>query len=517
MTTNNEKLADLRERKEKIRAAGGEQAVERQHSRGKLTARERIEYLLDDGSFQEVGPFVTHRATDFGMSEQIFEGDSVVTGFGTVNGRSTFIFSQDFTILGGSLSQVAAEKITKIMDMAGKTGAPVIGIMDSGGARIQEGVDSLFGYGNIFLRNVLFSGVVPQISVVMGPAAGGAVYSPALTDFVIMERGIGQMFVTGPGVIKAVTGEEITMEELGGADTHMVRSGVAHFAGEGEEGTLNIVQQLLEYIPQNNSEQPPLAVTNDSPDRTDETLRDIIPDDPSVPYDMKDVIRRIVDDAVFMEVQESFAPNVLVGFSRMDGKSVGLVAQQPAYMAGSLDVDAADKAARFIRFCDCYNIPIVSLVDVPGFLPGSQQEYAGIIRHGAKMIYAYSEATVPKISVITRKAYGGAFIVMSSVMLRSDINYIWPQGEVAVMGADGAVNILYGPELRDAENPEERRAELVDELTNVFNNPYRAANRGYVDDVIDPAETRGKIIRALKMLENKRDSLPPKKHGNIPL
>lgn len=517
MTTNQQKMEQLKQRKAKIMEAGGERMVERQHSRGKLTARERIDYILDDGSFQEIGPFVTHRTTDFGMADQIFEGDSVVTGYGTIAGRTVFIFSQDFTILGGSLSQVAAEKITKIQDMAGKTGAPIIGINDSGGARIQEGVDSLFGYGNIFLRNVLFSGVVPQFSVIMGPAAGGAVYSPAVTDFVIMERGVGQMFVTGPDVIRAVTGEEITMEELGGADTHTARSGVAHFAGEGEEGTLDIVKNLLSFLPQNNAEEPPVVASADSPDRLDESLREIIPEDANMPYDMKEIIRRLVDGGDFLEVHEAFAPNVIVGLGRMDGRSVGIVAQQPAYMAGALDVDASDKAARFIRFCDCFNIPVISLVDVPGFLPGSQQETAGIIRHGAKLIFAYAEATVPKISLITRKAYGGAFIVMSSVMLRSDVNFVWPTGEVAVMGADGAVNILYREELRNAEDPEAKRAELVGEFTELFNNPYRAANRGFIDDVIDPAETRVKIIRALRMLQNKRDTLPPKKHGNIPL
>ncbi len=509
-----EKLARLRERAVK---GGGDAAIERQHTRGKLTARERINVLLDPGSFEEVGQLKQHRHTELGLADMVYPGDAVVTGYGTINGRQVFVYSQDFTVIGGTLSEVAAEKICRIMDMAGKTGAPVIGINDSGGARIQEGIDSLYGYGTIFLRNVLFSGVVPQITLIMGPTAGGAVYSPALTDFIFMERGIGQMFVTGPDVVRAVTGEEVTLEDLGGADVHTSRSGVAHFAADGEEGTLKAARRLLEFLPQNNTEEAPFVDTGDPVTRTDDNLRALVPDNPNQPYDMKNVITSILDNGDFMEVQESWAMNVIIGFGRMGGQSVGIVAQQPMVMAGVLDIDAADKAARFIRTCDAFNVPVVTLIDVPGYMPGTDQEHRGIIRHGAKLIWAYAEASVPKISVITRKAYGGAYIVMSSIMLRGDIQYIWPQGEVAVMGADGAVNIIYREQIRKAQDQEAERARLIAQYKEMFANPYRAAQRGYVDDIIDPAVTRVKIIRALQMLRNKRDTMPPKKHGNIPL
>lgn len=491
--------------------------VEAQHKRGKLTARERVDLLFDPGTFEELDPFTLHRCNDFGLQEQKPLGDSVVTGYGKINGRLAFAFSQDFTVFGGSLSKVASEKICKVMDLAAKTGAPIIGILDSGGARIQEGVDSLVGYGDIFMRNTIYSGVIPQISVIAGPCAGGAVYSPAITDFIFMVKGIGQMYITGPAVIKAVTGEEISLEELGGAIAHAAKSGNCHFVADNEQQCFQMVRRLLSFLPQNNTEEPPIADTGDDPNRIDEQLLRIVPDDPNKTYDMKQVIHRIVDNGDFMEVHEQFAPNLIVGFARMGGHTVGIVAQQPSVYAGVIDVDASDKGARFVRFCDCFNIPLVTLVDVPGYMPGVEQEHRGIIRHGAKFLYAYAEATVPKISVIIRKAYGGAFIVMSSKSLRGDINYAWPTAEIAVMGPDGAVNIIFRETIAKAENPEEVRQKLIAEYRDKFANPYVAAGRGYIDDVIDPRLTRPKIIRALEMLRDKADANPPKKHGNIPL
>ena len=515
--TADRKRDELRSKREESRLGGGLQRVEAQHRRGKLTARERIGLLMDEGTFEELDPFVLHRGTEFGLSDEKFLGDAVVTGYGEVNRRLTFIYSQDFTVLGGSLSEAVAQKICKAMDLATNSGAPVVGLIDSGGARIQEGVDSLAGYGNIFLRNTRASGVIPQISAILGPAAGGATYSPALTDFVFMVSGVGQMYITGPDVIKAVTGESVTHEDLGGASSHASRSGVAHFALESEVGCIEEIRRLLSFLPLNNMEDPPRQVSFDDPRRTDEELAHIIPDNSNQPYDMLDVIVRVADDGDFMQVHERFARNMIVGFARMDGRPVGVVAQQPDYLAGVLDIDASVKAARFVRFCDAFNIPLLTFVDVPGFMPGTAQEYGGIIRHGAKLIYAYAEATVPKISVLTRKAYGGAYIVMSSKNLRGDINYAWPSGEVAVMGAEGAVNIIYRSELSSSDQPEELRARLVEEYQAQLMNPYVAASRGMIDDVIDPSQTRSKVIRALDMLANKRESLPPKKHGSIPL
>lgn len=512
-----EQIAELgRLRKE---ATGSEDAerIEVQRKRGKLTARERISLLFDPGTFEELDLFALHRCTDFGLDHQRPLGDSVVTGYGRIDGRIAFVFSQDFTVLGGSLSKVASEKICKVMDLAARTGAPIIGILDSGGARIQEGVDSLAGYGDIFMRNTIYSGVVPQISVIAGPCAGGAVYSPAITDFIFMVKGIGQMYITGPAVIKAVTGEEISLEELGGATTHATKSGNCHFVADSEQQCFQMVRRLLSFLPQNNTEEPPFVDTGDDPDRSAEELLRIVPDDPSKTYDMKQVIYRIVDNTDFMEVHEQFAPNLIVGFARMGGHTVGIVAQQPLVYAGAIDVDASDKGARFVRFCDCFNIPLVTLVDVPGYMPGIDQEHRGIIRHGAKFLYAYAEATVPKISVIVRKAYGGAYIVMSSKSLRGDINYAWPTAEIAVMGPDGAVNIIFKDTIAKAQNPEEIREKLIAEYRSKFANPYIAASRGYIDDVIDPRFTRPKIIRALEMLRDKADANPPKKHGNIPL
>ena len=507
-------LADLRRQ---AHLGGGEKRIEQQHARGKLTARERIDLLLDPGSFNEMDTFVLSRSEDFGMGENHFLGDAVVTGYGKVNGRLVFVFSQDFTVYGGSLSEVVASKMCKLMDLAAKSGAPVIGLDDSGGARIQEGVSSLGGYGNIFLRNVMMSGVIPQISVILGPCAGGAVYSPALTDFIFMVEGIGQMFITGPDVIRAVTGEVVTHEELGGALSHSSRSGVAHFSFANEEECLQQVARLLSFLPQNNVEDPPRLPSTDDPKRQTAELLEIVPEDPNRPYDMKDMIKTVVDHGDFLEVQERFAPNIVVGFARMDGRPVGIVGQQPLFLAGVIDIDSATKCARFVRFCDAFNIPIITFVDVPGFLPGTAQEYGGIIRHGAKMLYAYAEATVPKVSVITRKAYGGAYDVMSSKHLRGDVNYAWPSAEIAVMGADGAVSIIFRDEINTSSNPEATRKELIAEYQEKFANPYIAAARGYIDDVIDPRETRMKINAALDMLENKRDTNPPKKHGNIPL
>ena len=512
-----DKLKQLAHLREQGQQGGGPKRIEQQHARGKLTGRERIELLVDPGTFHELDPFVLSRSSEFGTEELRHLGDAVVTGHGQINGRLVFLFSQDFTVFGGSLSEAVSNKICKIMDLAAKSGAPVVGLNDSGGARIQEGVLSLGGYGDIFLRNVLMSGVIPQISVILGPCAGGAVYSPALTDFIFMVEGIGQMFITGPDVIRAVTGEQVTHEELGGALSHSSRSGVAHFAVSNEEECLRQVAQLLSFLPQNNMEDPPRLPSHDDPKRTTAELLDIVPDDPNRPYDMKEVIRAVVDHGDFMEVHERFAPNLVVGFARMDGRPVGIVGQQPLFLAGVIDIDSATKGARFVRFCDAFNIPLITFVDVPGFMPGTAQEYGGIIRHGAKMLYAYAEATVPKVSVITRKAYGGAYDVMSSKHLRGDMNYAWPSAEIAVMGAEGAVNIIYRDEINQSADPEATRNRLIAEYQQRFANPYVAAARGYIDDVIDPRETRIKINAALNMLENKRDTNPPKKHGNIPL
>ena len=517
MTTTRDSLEELKRLRAESQLGGGLKRIEQQHKRGKLTARERLALLMDEGTFEELDPFVTHRATDFGLAERRFLGDAVVTGYGQIDGRTAFVFSQDFTVFGGSLSEVVAGKIIKVMDLAMKVGAPVIGLADSGGARIQEGVVSLQGYGDIFLRNTLASGVIPQISVIMGPCAGGAVYSPAITDFVFMVKGVGQMYITGPDVIKAVTGEEISHEALGGAVAHASKSGVAHFAIETEEECLDQVRRLLSFLPSNNVEDVPVLTPTDDPERIDEGLRDLVPDDPGQPYDMKQLILSVVDGDDFLEVHEQFAENIIVGFARLNGRPIGVVAQQPAFMAGVLDIDASVKAARFVRFCDCFNVPLVTFTDVPGFLPGSAQEHNGIIRHGAKLLFAYSEATVPKVSVITRKAYGGAYIVMSSKHLRGDVNLSYPSAEIAVMGPDGAVNIISREEISKSDDPEATRARLAEEYRERFANPFVAAARGFIDDVIDPAQTRPKLIRALEMLRTKQDSLPAKKHGNIPL
>ncbi len=512
-----EKLKALQEIKTKARLGGGQARADTQHQRGKLTARERLDLLLDEGTFQELDSLVTHRTTDFGLGDQIFHGDAVVTGWGKVDGRMVYVFSQDFTVFGGSVSEVVGEKIIKIMDMALKNGFPVIGLNDSGGARIQEGVLSLKGYGEIFLRNTLASGVIPQISVIMGPCAGGAVYSPSITDFIFMVEGTAQMYITGPEVVAAVTGEEVTHEELGGATAHATRSGVAHFTIEDEQTCLREVRRLVSFLPLNNVDDPPMVESTDDPDRLVPELTDIVPDDPNRPYDMHDVIFAIADDGDFMEVHAGYAQNILVGFAHLNGRPVGIVANQPLVLAGVLDIDSSRKAARFVRFCDAFNIPILTLTDVPGFLPGTQQEYGGIITHGAKLLYAYAEATVPKVAVIVRKSYGGAYDVMSSKHLRGDINYAWPTAEVAVMGPDGAVGILYRQRIREAKDAEAERKLLIQEYRDRLANPYIAAARGYIDDVIDPRETRLKIIRAFEMLQNKTDTLPAKKHGNIPL
>ena len=511
------RMVTLEQMRQEAQKGGGQDRIDAQHGRGKLTARERMTLLMDEGSFVEMDTFVTHRATDFGLADRKFLGDAVVTGYGRIDGRQVFAFAQDFTVFGGSLSEAVSQKICKIMDLAAKTGCPLVGLNDSGGARIQEGVTSLAAYGDIFLRNTLFSGVIPQISVIVGPAAGGAVYSPAITDFVFMVSGTGQMYITGPDVIKAVTGEDVTHEELGGAAVHATRSGVAQFVYDTEEECIAEVRRLLGFLPGNNLDDAPLVVTGDEAGRADPELASLVPDDANRPYDMRDIIYRIVDDEEFMEVHQSFAPNIVVGLGRLDSRTVGIIGNQPQHLAGVLDIDASNKAARFVRFCDCFNIPLVTLVDVPGFMPGVDQEYGGIIRHGAKLIYAYAEATVPKVSVILRKAYGGAYIVMSSKHLRSDVNFVWPSAEIAVMGAEGAVNIIYRGEIAGADDPDETRKELVADYQEKFTNPFVAANRGFVDDIIDPAETRPRLIRALEMLQNKRDTLPAKKHGNIPL
>ncbi len=520
MSKQLEKIKHLIELREKARLGGGEQRIERQHAKGKYTARERINILLDEGSFEEFDMFVEHRSTNFGMEKTKFLGDGVVTGYGTIDGRLVYVFAQDFTVFGGSLSETLAQKICKVMDQAMKMGAPVIGINDSGGARIQEGVNSLAGYAEIFQRNILASGVVPQISGIFGPCAGGAVYSPALTDFTIMTEGTSYMFLTGPKVVKTVTGEDVTQEQLGGARVHSTKSGVAHFSVENEDKGLSLIRNLLSFIPQNNLEETPLKKTSDPIDRFEDGLNDIVPDSPNRPYNMYDVIGAIIDDGEFLEVHANYAKNIIVGFARFNGQSVGIVANQPRFLAGVLDIEASRKAARFVRFCDAFNIPIVTLVDVPGFLPGTAQEYGGVILNGAKLLYAYGEATVPKITVTLRKSYGGAHIVMSCKQLRGDINYAWPSAEIAVMGADGAVEVLYGREIA-AQETDEKKAEVMqakkDEYNELFANPYNAARYGYIDDVIEPRNTRFRIIRALQQLQTKKLQNPAKKHDNMPL
>ena len=511
------KLHELEERRRASQEGGGAERLARQHEKGKLSARERLDVLLDPGSFVELDRFVEHRCTDFGLAGQRYPGDGVVTGYGTIDGRTVYVFSQDFTVFGGSLSEAHAEKIVKVIDNALKAGVPVIGLNDSGGARIQEGVVSLGGYADIFLRNTLASGVVPQVSAILGPCAGGAVYSPAITDFIFMVEGISHMFVTGPNVVKTVTHEDVSFDELGGAATHARTSGVAHFAYADEVSALRGVRTLLGYLPSNNAEMPPAAEPADPPERAAEELLDVVPDQPNKPYDMHGVIGRIVDGGEFFEVHREYAQNLIVGFARLDGRSVGVIANQPAVLAGVLDIAASLKGARFVRFCDAFNIPLITFEDVPGFLPGVGQEHGGIIKHGAKLLYAYCEATVPKITVITRKAYGGAYDVMSSKHIRGDLNFAWPTAEIAVMGPKGAVEILYRKEIASAEDPEAKTAELESDFRAKFANPYQAAARGYVDDVIDPRHTRQHLISGLQVLANKRDRNPPKKHGNIPL
>ncbi|MBF6561187.1 MAG: acyl-CoA carboxylase subunit beta [Candidatus Binataceae bacterium] len=512
-----ENLERIRELSRQAEAGGGEDRLKRQRAGGRMTARERVDFLLDSGSFVELDKFKTHRCDDFGMGERKIPGDGVVTGYGTIDGRQVCVFSQDFTVFGGSLSGAFAEKVCKVMDLAAKVGCPVIGINDSGGARIQEGVVSLAGYADIFLRNVLASGVVPQISAIMGPCAGGAVYSPAMTDFIVMVRDTSYMFITGPDVIKATTHEEVTMQDLGGADTHSTRSGVCHLEADDDEHALATIRELLSYMPANNVEDPPFRAPTDDPGRRDETLDTIVPENSNRPYDMREIITRVVDDAHWLEVQPDYAPNMLIGFARLGGYSVGIVANQPAFLAGCLDIDASVKAARFVRFCDCFNIPLVTFVDVPGFLPGTAQEFGGIIRHGAKLLYAYCEATVPKITVITRKAYGGAYDVMSSKHIRGDFNFAWPTAEIAVMGPEGAVNIVFRGQIEKAADAVAEKARLVEEYRNTFANPFKAAELGYIDEVLLPRDTRPRLIASLKALENKREKNPPRKHGNIPL
>ena len=510
-------LARLRDLERLAELGGGEERLARQHAAGKLVARERMELLFDPGTFEEVDKLVTHRCLDFGMESQIVPGDGVVTGHGRIDGRVAYAFAQDFTVFGGSLSETNAAKIVKVMDMAMRAGAPIVGLNDSGGARIQEGVMSLGGYADIFLRNTLASGVVPQISAILGPCAGGAVYSPAITDFNVMVKGSSYMFVTGPDVIKTVTHEDVTKEALGGAMTHNEKSGVAHFAVENDRECIALVRELLSFMPSNNLDEPPRRPTDDPVDREDAALDALVPPSANQPYDMLDLIRSIADDGAFLEVHEHYAKNIVVGFARLGGRPVGIVANQPAYLAGTLDIDASVKGARFVRFCDCFNIPLVTFEDVPGFLPGTVQEYGGIIRHGAKLLYAYAEATVPKVTVITRKAYGGAYCVMSSKHIRTDFNYAWPTAEIAVMGAEGAVNILYKREIDKAADPAAKRAEKIAEFREKFANPFVAAERGFIDEVVRPRTTRRRLIQALATLETKRDRNPAKKHGNIPL
>ncbi|MCF7804302.1 MAG: acyl-CoA carboxylase subunit beta [Candidatus Marinimicrobia bacterium] len=514
---NQDKIDELRKLKEEAKLGGGEDRIERQHEKGKLTARERIQLLFDKGTFEEMDMLVTHRSHNFGLQEKKFRGDGVITGYGKVNGREVFAYSQDFTVLGGSLSEAHAEKIVKIMELAMKTGVPVIGLNDSGGARIQEGVVSLGGYADIFLQNTLASGVIPQISAILGPCAGGAVYSPAITDFIFMVKNTSYMFVTGPNVVKTVTHEEVSSEELGGAMTHATKSGVAHFAYDNEVDVIEGIKHLLEYIPQNNLEDAPGIEISDTADRMDEDLDTLVPDNPNKPYDMHEVITRIVDKKSFFEVHADYAKNIIVGFARLDGRSIGIVANQPAVLAGVLDIDSSVKAARFVRFCDAFNIPLVVFEDVPGFLPGTEQEWGGIIKQGAKLLYAFSEATVPKVTVITRKAYGGAYDVMNSKHIRGDMNFAWPTAEIAVMGPKGAVEIIFRREIAEADDPEKVTEQRTEEFREKFANPYIAAERGFIDEVIEPHRTRPKLIATLKMLENKVDSNPRKKHGNIPL
>jgi propionyl-CoA carboxylase beta chain len=512
-----ENLEELKQRNDEALQGGGLDRIKRQHEAGKLTARERIELLLDPGSFIEMDRLKTHRCTDFDMDKRKIPGDGVITGYGTVDGRQIFVFAQDFTVFGGSLSGAYAEKVCKVMDLAMKTGCPVVGVNDGGGARIQEGVVSLAGYGDIFLRNVLASGVIPQISAIMGPCAGGACYSPAMTDFIFMVENTSYMFITGPDVIRTVTHEEVSMEELGGAGSCNSRSGVAHFASPSERECIHTIRELLSFLPGNNMEDPPFRPNSDDPNRRDEHLNSLIPDNPNRPYDIKELIKAIVDENYFLEVHQDFARNIVVGFARLGGRSVGIVANQPAFLAGVLDIDASIKGGRFVRFCDCFNIPIITFVDVPGFLPGTAQEYGGIIRHGAKLLFAYCEATVPKVCVITRKAYGGAYVVMSSKVLRGDVNLAYPTAEIAVMGPDGAVNIIFRDAIQKAKDPQAERTRLVEEYRRTFANPFKAAELGYIDEIIMPADTRSRLIRALDMLQNKREKNPPKKHGNIPL
>lgn len=515
-----DKIKELMEMRAKARLGGGEKRIESQHQKGKFTARERIDMLLDEGSFEEFDMFVSHRTTDFGLEKQQYLSDGVVTGYGTIDGRLVYVFSQDFTVFGGSLSEMYAQKICKVMDKAMKVGAPIIGINDSGGARIQEGVKSLGGYADIFQRNIMASGVVPQISAIFGPCAGGAVYSPALTDFTIMSKGTSYMFVTGPKVVKTVTGEVVTEEELGGASVHSSKSGVSHFVAEDEQEGILLIRKILSYLPQNNMEEAPITVCDDPIDRLDDALNEIIPENANKPYDVKEVIFSITDYNEFLEVQRNYAQNIITGFAKFNGMSTGIVANQPSYLAGVLDINASRKAARFVRFCDAFNIPVVTLVDVPGFLPGTAQEYGGIILHGAKLLYAYGEATVPKVTIILRKAYGGAYDVMSSKHLRGDLNYAWPGSEIAVMGPKGAIEVLHARELKEIEDPEERQKFVIEkeeEYRQKFANPYVAAKYGYIDDVIEPRNTRFRIIRALQMLQTKKDSNPPKKHSNLPL
>ncbi len=511
------KLLELKDKIAKAQLGGGIDAIEKQHQRGKLTARERINLLLDPLSFEEMDMFRTHNCTDFGMLDKKYLGDGMVTGYGTIHGRLVYVYSFDFTVFGGSLSKVVAEKVVKVMDLAAKTGAPIIGINDSGGARIQEGVDSLAGYTEIFLRNVLYSGVIPQISAIVGPCAGGAVYSPALTDFIFMVRKSAYMFLTGPKIVKTVTHEDVTADELGGADVHATKSGITHFTYDDEQSLFAGIRELISYLPQNNLEEPPSVPATEPVDKVDEELNYLVPDNPNKPYDMKVLLQRILDGGNFFEVQALFAPNIITGFGRLNGKVVGVVANQPQFLAGVLDSNASNKAARFVRFCDCFNIPIITFEDVPGFMPGTAQEFNGIIRHGAKLLYAYAEATVPKITVITRKGYGGAFCVMNSRQLRGDYSMAWPSAEIAVMGPQGAAEIIFAREIKEAENPQQRFAELVEEYRDKFANPYVAASKGYIDEVIEPKITRYKLIKTLEMLANKRDTNPPKKHGNIPL
>ena len=517
MSDQLEKVKELIALRAEARLGGGEKAIQKQHDKGKYTARERIAQLLDDGSFEELDMFVKHRCTNFGQEKKSFLGDGVVTGYGTIEGRLVYVFAQDFTVFGGSLSETMALKICKVMDMAMKMGAPVIGINDSGGARIQEGINALAGYAEIFQRNIMASGVIPQISGIFGPCAGGAVYSPALTDFIIMTQGPSYMFLTGPKVVKTVTGEDVTQEDLGGASVHATKSGVAHFAAENGEEGLAIIRKLISFIPQNNLEEPPLVECNDPIDRLEDSLNEIIPDSPNKPYDMYEVIGAIIDNGEFLELQRDYAKNIIIGFARFNGQSVGVVANQPKFLAGVLDCNASRKAARFVRFCDAFNIPLVTLVDVPGFLPGTGQEYNGVILHGAKLLYAYGEATVPKVTVTLRKSYGGSHIVMCCKQLRGDMNYAWPTAEIAVMGGAGAVEVLYAKEAKEAPDPAQFMAEKEAEYTKLFANPYNAAKYGYIDDVIEPRNTRFRIIRALQQLQTKKLTNPAKKHGNIPL